>query len=40
MKVTFLDIKAININIKQNTDVDIKKTLAGTFVLNNFGYLL
>ena len=31
--------QAITINIKQNTDVDIKKTLAGTFVLNNFGYL-
>ncbi len=31
--------QAITVNIKQNTDVDIKKTLAGTFVLNNFGYL-
>lgn len=31
--------QAINITIKHMLDADVKKTLAGTFVANNFGYM-
>lgn len=31
--------QAINISIKHMLDADVKKTLAGTFVANNFGYM-
>lgn len=31
--------QAINITTKHMLDADVKKTLAGTFVANNFGYM-